>query len=244
VDVADQLRGNYRMDRWIRQYKWWWSIWIWGYGVLLVNAYVFYLKVMDENGVAKKDRLTHLEFRREIALAWCSKDEPTLKQRRKANLPNPTVLAMKRKPPPEPTPPARVTRRKTTPPAEKPPDSIVAVAKATKDASDKKGKACAITDNSLTSTNGPYARRLEFDSKCQHWMTEVPNRPKCALHRWACGNDTSYRFNVFSCTFCMVNLCIDCFRIFHSEPGDKMVANKKAFAKSFNEKRLAKKSAK
>jgi hypothetical protein len=246
VDVADQLRGNYRMDRWIRQYKWWWSIWIWGFGVLLVNAYVFYVKVMEENGIPKKDRLTHLEFRQQIAIAWCSNNEPSLKQRRRANLPIHSASAGKRKAPPNPTPPRATTRRKTmqNQSVEDTPESIVAVAKATLDASDKKGRAAAISDTSLTALNGPYARRLEFNGYCQHWMTEVPNRPKCALHRWACGNDCSYRYNVFSCTFCMVNLCVDCFRIFHSEPGETMVAKKKSFAASFNEKRLAKKSAK
>ena len=25
TDIADQLRGNYRPDRWMRQRKWWWS---------------------------------------------------------------------------------------------------------------------------------------------------------------------------------------------------------------------------
>jgi hypothetical protein len=63
VDVADQLQGNYRIDHWQCQYKWWWSIWLWGFGVLLVNAYIFYKKVMEESGVPKKERLTQFEFR-------------------------------------------------------------------------------------------------------------------------------------------------------------------------------------
>jgi hypothetical protein len=238
VDVADQLRGNYRMDRWIRQYKWWWSIWIWGFGVLLVNAYIFYQRVMEESGVDKKDRLSHYEFRRRIALAWVQKDEPSIKQRRKANLPTPASIAGKRKA----TPPtsARATRRKTI--DHSTPESIIAVDAQAKEASIKKGKSSAVTDQSLTSTTGPFAKRLDSDANVRHWMAVVPNRPKCALHRWACGNEMSHRLNVFSCTFCMVNLCVDCFCIFHSEPGDQMVANKKQFAEHFDKKRAANKT--
>ena len=42
VDVADQLRGSYRIDRWMRKRKWWWALWMWGFQLLLVNAYVLY----------------------------------------------------------------------------------------------------------------------------------------------------------------------------------------------------------
>ena len=40
VDQADQLRGSYRIDRWMRKRKWWWAMWMWGVQVLLVNAYI------------------------------------------------------------------------------------------------------------------------------------------------------------------------------------------------------------
>jgi Transposase IS4 len=241
VDVADQLRGNYRMDRWLRQYKWWWSIWLWGFGVLLVNAYIFYQKSMDEWGVPKRERLSHYEFRRRIALAWVSKDEPTMKQRRRANLPNPATIAGKRKAPPQQTS-ARSTRTKTadTRTVDSTPPSILAVDTANKESSCKKGKASAVTDLSLNTATGTFARRL--DPTAGHWLTESPNRPKCALHRWACGNAMSYRLNVFYCTFCMVNLCIDCFRIFHSEPGQSLVDKKQIFADHFNKKQVAKRT--
>ena len=39
TDIADQLRGSYRPDRWMRQRKWWWAFFIWGIGVAGVNAY-------------------------------------------------------------------------------------------------------------------------------------------------------------------------------------------------------------
>jgi len=42
VDIADQLRFCYRFDHWMRKYKWWHSIFWWGFGVQMVNAYVTY----------------------------------------------------------------------------------------------------------------------------------------------------------------------------------------------------------
>jgi hypothetical protein len=38
TDIADQLRGSYRPDRWMRQRKWWWAFFIWGIGVAGVNV--------------------------------------------------------------------------------------------------------------------------------------------------------------------------------------------------------------
>ena len=45
VDIADQLRNSYRFDHWMRKKKWWWSKMFWGIGVILVNAYIVYMKV-------------------------------------------------------------------------------------------------------------------------------------------------------------------------------------------------------
>ena len=45
VDVSDQLQGSYRIDRWVQNRKWWWSMLFLGIGVLLTNAYVLYKKV-------------------------------------------------------------------------------------------------------------------------------------------------------------------------------------------------------
>ena len=39
VDVADQLRGSYRIDRWMRKQKWWWSMFFWCFQMLMTNSY-------------------------------------------------------------------------------------------------------------------------------------------------------------------------------------------------------------
>ena len=45
IDLGDQLRNYYRMDRRKRQLKWWLASWMWGFEVCLVNAYVAYVKM-------------------------------------------------------------------------------------------------------------------------------------------------------------------------------------------------------
>jgi hypothetical protein len=71
VDMADQLRGNYRPDRWFRNRKWWWSFFIWGIGVAGVNAYKIYTVMYAEEKAKKKGKMprkwTHAQFLEELA---------------------------------------------------------------------------------------------------------------------------------------------------------------------------------
>ena len=48
VDLADQLRGSYCLDKNTRNCKWWWSIMFWSIGVMLTNSYIMYMKVNME----------------------------------------------------------------------------------------------------------------------------------------------------------------------------------------------------
>jgi hypothetical protein len=48
MDLADQVRGSYRPDRWMRQRKWWWAFFIWGIGVAGVNAFKMYDSMYEE----------------------------------------------------------------------------------------------------------------------------------------------------------------------------------------------------
>jgi hypothetical protein len=70
TDIADQLRGSYRPDRWMRQRKWWWAFFIWAIGVAGVNAYKIYEVMYDEEEVKKTPglppRWTHARFLEEL----------------------------------------------------------------------------------------------------------------------------------------------------------------------------------
>ena len=42
VGLCDQLRNMYRVDHCMRKYKWWWSPFFWGHGLVLVNDCIVY----------------------------------------------------------------------------------------------------------------------------------------------------------------------------------------------------------
>ena len=51
VDTADQLGGHDRPDhKWFRVRKWWWSIFLWAFGVVCVNAYMIYKEYLYSKG--------------------------------------------------------------------------------------------------------------------------------------------------------------------------------------------------
>ena len=66
VDVADQLRGSYRPERCMRKQKWWWSMFFWGHGTLIVNAFVAYRWYME---MEVKVPMSRYAFRLKLVLA-------------------------------------------------------------------------------------------------------------------------------------------------------------------------------
>ena len=70
TDIADQLRGVYRPDHWMRNRKWWWAYFIWAIGVAGVNAFKIYDALYEEEKKAKRPGLppkwTHAEFLEEL----------------------------------------------------------------------------------------------------------------------------------------------------------------------------------
>eukprot|EP00959_Pyramimonas_sp_CCMP1952_P415432 8704856-Pyramimonas_sp.AAC.1 len=70
VDRADQLRGNYRPDRFTRQRKWWWAPFIWLLGIAMTNAYVVYKLVLQHAG---KMPLTHRGFIEMVVAEMCAR---------------------------------------------------------------------------------------------------------------------------------------------------------------------------
>ena len=69
VDIADQIRGVYRFDKWARKYKWWHSIFWWAFQVMMVNAYVSYKHHMEGHGLKP---MSHYEFQKDISRAFIS----------------------------------------------------------------------------------------------------------------------------------------------------------------------------
>ena len=87
VDIADQLRGTYRFDRWMRKRKWWWSIWMWGVQVLLVNAYVLYRTAHSIIWKTEKKKIvTQYRFREEIVKAWMEEEKSDSEGQKKRKL--------------------------------------------------------------------------------------------------------------------------------------------------------------
>jgi hypothetical protein len=65
VDVADQLRTNYRIDGpWMRYRKWWWAIFSWALGMVCVNSYLLYKRVCQRSFVTP---MSHRRFRELVA---------------------------------------------------------------------------------------------------------------------------------------------------------------------------------
>ena len=70
TDIADQLRGSYRFDHWLKCYKWWHSIFWWGVQILMVNSYKCYRRYHEIDGL---ELMTHYEYQTNIACAWLDK---------------------------------------------------------------------------------------------------------------------------------------------------------------------------
>ena len=72
TDIADQLRNTYRPDHWMRNRKWWWSIFIWSLGVARVNAWKIYNELYDAEKKEKREGLplkwSHREFIHEMII--------------------------------------------------------------------------------------------------------------------------------------------------------------------------------
>ena len=84
VDIADQLRQSYGFQHWVRNRKWWWALFMWAFGMMLVNSYLLYKTAhLIIWCTEKKNIMSHYEFRKSIALVWL--------QHKNANAPTSTV---------------------------------------------------------------------------------------------------------------------------------------------------------
>ena len=193
VDLADQLRNNYRYDSlWHRNRKWWWAIWWWGFQLLLTNSYVLYQKY--HLMIDSKKAVSHYNYIKEIALAWVN---PELYWPKK-------IRPTKRKAKGE----IDSNKRKTR--------SAVRHLD-TESVCTTSSKAPNVTNESLHPATGNLSCRL--NNSVQH-LPECPSvkRPICQLHRWARGRDAKeVRGGIVKCSVCRIHLCISCYKVFHLE---------------------------
>ena len=71
VDRQDHLRGCYRPDGpWMRNRKWWWSLFLYGLGVAATDAFLCYKEVCLAEGI-KERRISHRAFMEELSDQLC-----------------------------------------------------------------------------------------------------------------------------------------------------------------------------
>ena len=206
VDIADQLRGTYRLDRWMRKRKWWWSIWMWGVQVLLVNAYVLYRTAHCI--VWKTDKkliLSQYQFREEIIKAWMEDDKSSSEGQRKRKLPDNQVSSYRS----SSSESVEIISARTR--------SSVATNQTESTALQRGRK---VNDKALDPISGDLKMRLDADF--HYPVPPGKNKyPPCSLCRWALqdGDSRNNRVrgaSVSTCDKCNVSLCLSCFKPFHT----------------------------
>jgi len=205
VDIADQLRNYYRMDHWLRMTKWWWSIFLWGMGVQMVNAYILYVEHCTIYGLDKKEILSQFEFRKKIALAMIA---PTKYHPRYANNDSPVAAAAFS---------TDYKRKRKSPPSSADSDGQRQTRlQAAAALSFGPTKAPRVNDQSLA-VGGALEHRLNC-TNLRHLPTAPTGKKiKCQLHRWASEDRIEICAKVLCCSDCRVNLCIECYSKFHTE---------------------------
>ena len=83
VDLADQLRNHYRFNHWLRNRKWWWSIFLWALGVATTNAYKMYERMYEDERARRRPlvkKWSHLEFLEQLVydfMGWEDDSKPS-----------------------------------------------------------------------------------------------------------------------------------------------------------------------
>ena len=199
VDVADQLRGSYGFQHWVQNRKWWWALFMWGFGVILVNAYLCYksahLLIWCTD---KKDILSQYEFRKSIVLSWMHDDG---------------VVSVPRVP-------------KNNGPSSLSAESASSASLATSrqkrintQQNNKRKKAIRFNEKTLNPVTGSLKIRL--DTSYSH--LPKPNLDvikkssfRCQLHRFY-NRSIEYTDRVMVCETCNVSLCLYCYKGFHTQ---------------------------
>ena len=174
---------------------------------MLTNIYVMYVTVCDEYDIPKTDRKSHMEFRKDIALAWINPKEYNTELTQAASMKTPT----------------RRRRRRDEDESGVSGITLDSALQSTITASTsrptKKLKKTRMSDDALDPVAGKLACKL--DTTLDHTLIRPPNsKVRCSVYRWV-GVETQK--DVILCPSCDVNLCIDCYHIFHHIPNMNMM---------------------
>ena len=204
IDLGDQLRNYYCMDRWKRQFKWWFALWMWGFEVsLVVNAYITYIKMCTNlYKMEKRNMWTHYEFQKWVALGWINPE--------KYGPNSHNFLEASRKK-------HSTFRGRTFTPDSSTPTSIPM----DRNSTSTRIRCNRVNDTALDPLNGSLCQRLVFGGRYNLRHTPLPstNESLCALHRWKYGREnknSKVKRQVVKCKDCLVHLCVPCFNLFHT----------------------------
>ena len=194
VDLADQLWNHYRYDTAChRNRKWWWSIWWWAFQGLLTNSYIVYSlyhRLHDSKKI-----ISHYDYIKAIALAWI---EPAL-HRPKPPLQGGIIQT--------------TTRKRTRYNSDTSTISPISYSDSQTASFDQKHNV-RVTESNLHPNTGKLSCRLRTD--IQHIpVASKSKRARCQLHRWASGKEVMSC--VMTCLICGVDLCLQCYSLFHKE---------------------------
>ena len=197
VDRADHLRKNYCLGEGLRQRKWWFSIFLWGLDVAMVNAYLLYKSWMNMHGFPP---MSHYRFREAVALAWMDSETywpDRYRQRRRNKVVSPSNESLNtRKSNASVSSLSRQTRSTT----------------ASQQQKQQKKHCSTLTQGSIDS--GKFGSRLIHTGDCTHMPTPVHSKhSECQLHKWA---NKRTRKQVMICPDCNLTLCVSCYKPFHT----------------------------
>jgi hypothetical protein len=196
VDVSDQLRNTYRFDHWLQKRKWWWSILFWWIGVMLVNAYLYYVAVNLAAGLLKHKILSHHDFRKSVALAWINQPKYWTPKKQQQHYTGPNMSQEKKT--------GSSTKQAIRKSKKRMATNILLGLQ-------KSGRRAHIT-NAGMSEHGGYADSRLNRAFC-HFLISVKGRVCCAIHRWC---NFEKLGSVVECEDCKVVLCISCYKMFHT----------------------------
>ena len=217
VDIADQLRTYYRIDHWLRNRKWWWSIFLWIFQVSLTNAYVAYSSYCKMHNIRP---MLHRDFISNIVLTWLSNDVYPQGLKTYLEFETPLMTDIISESSNNRTPFSNVSTL-TSSNASNNNQRVGRTDHGDEDEDNdshgnifKEGviRRCAsITSNKINSPTNP--RRNRF-------LQHLPIAPKgdhaiCQLHAYQ-GRRMRGKA-LLHCEDCHVNLCLDCFKTYHTQ---------------------------